>query len=164
MKIWKFLFALRPVFVPALVFAVELMLWIGLSKEGFIGQASWPLLGLSCCILLALLITACAFFNPKDNESLLAATGSATPFLLSGVVAMLAYAVRSDFSFLDARWVMVTVVLSFIGQMMVSIWHLIMSLGSEDSSLGHSGNVDATAAVFYIATDSCDSDHHSPFD
>lgn len=127
MKIWKFLYALRPVFVPALVFAVELMLWIGLSKEGFIAQASWPLLGLSCCILLALLITACAFFNPKDNEALLAATGSATPFLLSGVVAILTYAVRSDFYFLEARWVMITVVLSFIGQMMMSTWHLIMA-------------------------------------
>lgn len=161
MKILKFLFALRPVFVPALVFSVEIMLWVGLSKEGFLNRASLPLLGLNGCILFALLVTAWAFYNPKEHEVLLAATGSAVPFLLSVVVAMLVYVVRSDPSFLNARWVMITAVLSFTGQMIMSTWYLSMSIRSEYPLTPDTSHVDATNAVFYVSTDSCNSHDHN---
>ena len=153
-KLWTFLFALRPVIIPALVFGVEMMLWVNLMSSEARARSEGLLTGLAVIILFGLVLTAAAFFNPKENETFLAAAGSAVPLLLSAVVAGLAYAAMSGLPCDKAGWVRVTLMASFIGQTMMTVWQLSMSFPSGGGPGSGGSGVDALTVASFCSTDS----------
>lgn len=160
-KLWTFLFALRPVIIPALVFGVEMMLWVNLMSSEARARSEGLLTGLAVIILFGLVFTAVAFFNPEENDTLLAAAGSAVPLLLSAVVAGLAYATMSGLPWNEAGWVRATLMASFIGQTMMTVWLLSISSPSDDGPGSGSSGADAPTVTSFCSTHSSDSCGHS---
>ena len=160
-KLWTFLFALRPVIIPALVFGVEMMLWVNLMSSEVRARSEGLLTGLAVIILFGLLLTAAAFFNPKGNDMLLAAAGSAVPLLLSVVVAGLVYAAMPGFPWNEAGWGRATLMASFTGQTMMTVWQMSMSSPSDGGPGSGGSGADVPTVASFCSTHSSDSCGHS---
>lgn len=125
MTLPRFLYELRAVYIPALVYASELSFWAILMRSGYI-EPEW--MTWRICLFVGtgiLLFTGLSFFEPESEETLFAALGVILPvgaFLLAATVC---WFVNMNLNFLTIEWFYYLVLYSGFMQAGFTVTHII---------------------------------------